>query len=143
MDGANAGARARLGETGFSLAESLVAMLVVVIGLVSMAQLMAVAMRMHADAREASAATQLAYAKLGELMAMNPSTAAAVQITPANTNSLTDNVPGYFDHPEIGITRRWKVEAGPVGTTRLVTVRVINLRARQYGSLIELTTIIR
>jgi hypothetical protein len=45
--------------------------------------------------------------------------------------------------PETGITRRWRIKAGPVANTRLVTVRVVDVRARQYGSTIDLTTIIR
>ena len=42
-----------------------------------------------------------------------------------------------------GITIRWRVEAGPIaGDTRVVTVRVVNLRAQQYRQT-NLATIIR
>lgn len=129
-------------ESGFSLVEVLIAMLVVTIGLVSMAQLMAVTTVMHADARETSTATQLAQAKLEELIKLNLATEAAVQIT-VDPDSLDENVTNYFDTVGSTITRRWKVEEGPADNTRIVTVRVINSRARQYGSRIELTTIIR
>lgn len=129
-------------DSGFSLVEVLIAMLVVTIGLVSMAQLMAVTTVMHADARETSTATQLAQAKLEELIKLNLATAAAVQIT-VDPDSLDENVTNYFDTVGSTITRRWKVEDGPTDDTRIVTVRVINSRARQYGSRIELTTIIR
>src|SRR5688572_26605585 len=118
-------------------------MLVVTIGLVSMAQLMAVTTIMHSDARQTSMATQLGLAKLDALMKLNLGTAAAVQITPVSPDSLEENVTNYFDQPDTAITRRWKVEAGPTTDTRTVTVRVINPRSRQYGSELEFTTIIR
>ncbi|MBI4264800.1 MAG: hypothetical protein HY657_10520 [Acidobacteria bacterium] len=131
------------GEGGFSLIEALIAMLVVTVGLVSMAQLMAVTTVSFADAREASIATQQAQAKIDELMKLDLSSAPAVQITPVSPDSLTQNVTNYYDTPLTGVTRRWRVEAGPVSDTRLVTVRVVNARAHQYGATIDLTTIIR
>lgn len=130
-------------DAGFSLIEVLVATLVVTLGLVSMAQLLAVATLMHADSRQATTATQQARGKIDELVKLNLSTAPQVQITPATPDSLTTNVTNYFDTPETGITRRWRVQTGPAGDTRLLTVRVINTHARQYGAQIELTTIIR
>ena len=132
-----------LPEQGFSLVEALVAMLVLTVGLVSMAQLLAMSTMRHHDAREVSRATELAHAKLDELMTLNLTTAPAVQITPDGPDSLTADVGGYFDMPDAGVTRRWRVKAGPVANTRLVTVRVVNVRARQYGATIDLTTIIR
>lgn len=128
---------------GFSLIEALIAMLVVTVGLVSMAQLMAVTTVSYADAREASIATQQAQSKIDELMKLNLNTDAPVQITPVSPDSLTQNVTDYFDTPLMGVTRRWRVEAGPASGTRLVTVRVVNTGARQYGATIDLTTIIR
>ena len=136
------GRRSR-GEGGFSLVEVLVATLVVTTGLVAMAQLMAVSTVMYADARQASVATLQAQKKLDELMKLNLVTDEEVQITPVSPDSLTTNVTNYSDTPESGITRRWRVEAGPGGDTRLVTVRVINQRARQYGATVDLTTVIR
>lgn len=133
----------RTAEHGFSLVEVLVATLVVTIGLVSIVQLLAVSTVMHADAREATTATQQAQAKIDELSKLNLNTAPAVQITPSSPDSLENNVTNYFDEPQTGITRRWRVEAGPTSDTRLLTVHVLNLRARQYGAEIELTTIIR
>ena len=130
-------------ERGFSLVEALVAMVVITLGLVSMAQLMAVTAMRHHDAREVALATERGQAKLEELMKLNLATAPELAITPLSPDSLATDVPGYFDTPETGITRRWRVEAGPVPDTRLVTIRVVDVRARQYGSTIELTTIIR
>ena len=130
-------------ESGLSLVEALVAMVVITLGLVSMAQLMAITAMRHHDAREVALATELGQAKLEELMKLNLATAPALRTTPTSPDTLSTDVAGYFDTPETGVTRRWRVQAGPVSNTRLVTVRVINVRARQYGSTFDLTTIIR
>jgi type II secretory pathway pseudopilin PulG len=130
-------------ERGFSLIEALISMLVMTVGLVGMAQLMAVTTVGHSDAREASMGTELAQAKLDELSGMNLATDAAVQITPPSPDSLDQNVADYFDQPAGGITRRWKVEAGPSTGTRIVTLRVINTASRQYGDSIYFRTMLR
>ncbi len=127
---------------GASLIEVLVATLVLTIGLVGMAQLMGMSMLMHLNARETTTATQLAQAKVDELMKVNLATAPAVQITPAGPDSLTTNVANYFDAPQAAVTRRWRVQAGPAANTRILTVRVINARARQGGQ-VDVSTLIR
>ena len=128
-------------ETGFSLVEVLVSTVVLTVGLVAMAELLAVATKMHADAAETSRATHYAQTKIDELVKLNMATAAAVQISGVNT--LTANTANYFDTPMNGVTRRWSVQAGPVANTRLLTVRVINRRARQYGTQVDVSTILR
>ena len=130
-------------EQGFSLIETLIAMLLLTVGLVSMAQLMAMTTMRHHDAREVSTAIELAQAKLEELMARNLTTAPADLISPDPPDTLTTDISGYFDRPATGILRRWRVKAGPVAHTRLLTVRVVDMRAHQYGATIDLTTIIR
>ena len=115
--------------------------MVLTVGLVAMAQLLAVSTVMHMDSRQASSASQLAQAKVEELMKLNLATAAAVQVT--GSDSLAANVTNYFDTPQADVTRRWRVQAGPVAGTRLVTVRVINPRAHLYGTETDLTTILR
>jgi len=132
--------RARTSEAGFSLVEVLVSTVILTIGLTAMAQLLAVATTMHADAREATRSTQLAQEQIDRLV-RQPFTAAAVQIT--GTNTLVANTANYFNLPAPGITRRWRVVAGPAPNTRLLTVRVINRRARQYGAQVDISTIIR
>ncbi len=127
-------------DDGFSLIEVMVASLVLTIGLVSLVQLLIVSTMTHHDAREATIATQQAEAKLDELVKMNFA-APPVQITGADT--LDANVANYFDEPVTAVTRRWRVQAGPTGGTRLVTVRVLNTRARRYGREVELTTVLR
>jgi prepilin-type N-terminal cleavage/methylation domain-containing protein len=130
-------------ERGFSLIEVLIAMLVVTIGLIGMAQLMAVTTVVHSDARETSMGTELAQAKLDELSGMNLATAAAVQVTPPSPDSLEQNVANYFDEPATGITRRWKVETGPTTGTRILTLRVINTASRQFGDSLYFRTMLR
>jgi type IV pilus modification protein PilV len=130
----------RTSEAGFSLVEVLVSTLVLTIGLVAMAQLLVVGTVMHTDAREATRSTQLAQEQIDRLV-RQPFANAALQITGVNT--LGANVANYFDLPQAGITRRWNVVAGPVANTRLLTVRVINRRARQYGAQVDISTIIR
>jgi type II secretory pathway pseudopilin PulG len=127
------------GEAGFSLVEAMVASLVLTVGLVGLLQLLAVATVMHSDARQATSATLLAQSKIDELMKLNLATAPAVQ----EGGSISANEANYFDTPEDGVTRRWLVEPGPVGNTRLLTVKVINKGGRVYGREQQLTTIIR
>jgi hypothetical protein len=117
----------------------MIAMVILTIGLVSLAQLLTIATVMHNDAREATSVTHLAQSKLGEFVKLNFATAPAIQ----PGGSLTANVANYFDTPQNGTTRRWLVQAGPVANTRLVTVRVVNRRGRQYGATQDLTTLVR
>jgi Tfp pilus assembly protein PilV len=117
----------------------LVATLVLVVGLVGVAQLLAVSMLMNTDAREATRSTEQAQMKVDELMKTS-FTAPSVQINTADT--LSSNVTNYFDTPTAAIIRRWQVTAGP-SDTRTVTVRVLSSRARKYGRSIEMTTRIR
>jgi type IV pilus modification protein PilV len=128
-------------QSGFTLVEVLIAMLVLTTGLIGLAQLLAVTTTMHSDAREATIATQLAQSKFDELMKLNLATNPAIQITAADT--LAANTANYFDTPQAGVTRRWRVVAGPAANTRTVTIRVLDARARQYGRQMDFTTIIR
>ena len=125
-------------ESGFSLVEVMVAVVVLTVGLVGLLQLLAVATIAHSDARQATAGTLLAQSKLDQLMKTD-FTASSVALG----GGIVSNIANYFDQPEPGITRRWSVSAGPVAGTRLVTVRVENKGARVYGRDQRLTTIIR
>ena len=126
-------------EAGFSLVEAMVASLVLTVGLVGLLQLLAVTTVMHSDARQATNATLLAQSKVDELMKLNLTTAPAIQVG----GSITANVANYFDTPADGVTRRWVVTAGPITSTRLLTVKVENKGGRVYGREQQLTTIIR
>ena len=127
-------------ENGSTLVEVLVAMLVLVIGLVAMAQLLVVSTLAHADAAAATGATLDAQNKLEELLAAGFDTP-ALQV--AGTATLTANVTGYFDRTVAGRIRRWQVDAGPVASTRIVRVRVLDRAARRFGARVELRSMVR
>lgn len=127
------------GEAGFSLVETMVASLVLTIGLVGMAQLLAVATIMHSDARHATDNTMLAQQKMDQLMKAD----FALNSTVALGGSIASNMAPYFDSPEPNIDRRWSVTAGPVANTRTLTVYVENKGGRLYGGTETLTTVIR
>lgn len=131
-------------QRGFSLIEVLVGTLIFVTGSVAVAGLLVISVNKHQLGRNTVDATLLASTKLEELAKMNFATAAAVQVTPNGTNSLTQNVAPYFDAPVNGYTRRWQVAAGPNPDTRVVTLRVVpaNADVRQFRQ-VEVTTILR
>ena len=131
-------------ERGFTLVEALIASLILTVGLIALASLLAVTIRMHQLGRGSTTSTRYAQGKLEELMKLNFSTAPAIQIT--GVNSLDSNVTNYFDTPASGYNRRWQVEAGPGGNAslRLVTVRVIPILAdRRVAAEAKITTILR
>jgi prepilin-type N-terminal cleavage/methylation domain-containing protein len=123
---------------GFSLVETMIAMLVLTIGLVGLAQLLAVSIVMHSDARHATTITALAQAKMDELMKKN-FTDASVSIG----GSLSSSMLNYSDAPGEAITRRWRVTTGPTTGTRWLEVSVENKGGRLYGTKQSLTTVIR
>jgi hypothetical protein len=101
----------------------LIASMVLTVGLVAMAELMAVSLRSYSLGRNSTSATRMAQEKFDQLMKLNFALAPSIQINAANT--LGSNITNYFDTPSPGFTRRWKVEAGPTANLRIVTVRVI------------------
>jgi hypothetical protein len=116
-------------------------MLILATGLIAVAGLLLVTTQMQVEAREVTRSTRLAQAKIDELMKLNFATAPAVQVT--GTDSLSSNVANYFDAPAANITRRWQVTAGPATNTRILTIRIVNLGARQYGRQVDMTTVLR
>ncbi len=127
-------------DSGFSLVEALVASLLLAIGLTGAAQVLAVSITMQIAAREAATASVLADAKLRELRQLSFD-AAATQITPAGVDSLASDVPGYFDIPLGGMTRRWRVAAGPASGTRRVMIRVVSARVPD-AAVVEVVTVV-
>lgn len=95
------------------------------VAVVAVVQLTALSVGLHADAGEASRA--LWYTADG-LRALERGGGAG-----SIGGSLETDAPGFSDHPEPGVVRRWTVTAGPVEGTRAVAVRVTNLRARRVG----------
>lgn len=125
-------------QAGFTLVEVLICTLILTTGMIAIAALLGVTTQMQIGAREAAHSMRLAHAKVDELMKRNFDTDATVAIG----GSLTENDEDHFETPDDGITVRWAVAAGPVDDTRVLTVRVVNLRAHQYRET-NLTTIIR
>ena len=131
-------------ERGFTLIEALVATLVLTVGLLAMAELLAVSLRMHQLGRNSTTATRLAQDKFEEMMKMNFNTNPAIQVANCS-NALVSNVTNCFDTPaNSGYTRRWQVTAGPTVRLRTVTVRVIpNNADRRVGADFTVTSLIR
>ena len=149
-------------ERGFTLVEAMVAMMICTIGLVSMAELMAVTLRLQQLGRNSTSAVRLAQDKIDELTTMSFDPASA-NYNPAIAcgGSLSANEADHNDAPlqdngtpndtaddtvVKGYTRRWLITAGPDGdpNLRTVTVHVIpDLIDRRVASPFVLTTIIR
>lgn len=125
-------------------------MVILTVALVSMAELMAITLRMQMLGRNSTAATRLAQDKVDELMTQNFNTALAVGIG----GSLTGDVADHFDDTTDGgnnvYKRRWVVAAGPAdpgvpaNTIRILTVRVTPLvNDLRTAPPTDLTTLIR
>jgi prepilin-type N-terminal cleavage/methylation domain-containing protein len=125
-------------ERGFTLVEVLICTLILTTGMLAIAGLLGVSTQMQIGAREAARSMRLAQEKVDQLMKMDFDTADEIAVG----GSLTENSADHFEQPLGGITVRWAVADGPVEDTRVVTVRVVNLRAMQYRET-DMTTIIR
>jgi len=144
-------------ERGFTLVEAMVAMVVCTIGLVAMAELMVVTLRLQQLGRNSTSAVRLAQDKVDELTTMNFITNASA----ACGGSIDADVADHFDTPMEdngtpddpdddtvikGYTRRWIISAGPDADPNLreVTVRVIpEVNDRRVATPYDLTTFIR
>jgi len=126
------------GDEGFTLVEVLISMVVLTVGLVGIAALLAITTQMHIGARESARSTRLAQDKFDELMKLDFDGDPKVAIG----GDLDANEGDYFEEPMTGVTVRWVVTDGPTASTRVVTVRVLNERAQQYRRT-DLSTIIR
>ena len=131
-------------ERGFTLIEALIAIGLLAGGMVAVAQLLVISLRMHHLGRSTSEASALATAKIEELNKENFDTAAAIAVTPVSPDALTQNVANYFDTATAGYTRRWRVTADPAVNTRFITLRVIppNVDRNRFRT-VEVTTIVR
>ncbi len=127
-----------VGNAGFTLIEMCISMLVLTIGLVGIAAMLAVTTQMQIGAREGARSTRLAQDKFDELMKLDFGSDPAVAVG----GNLNADAAGYSESPMTGVTLRWAVAAGPTADTRVVTVRVLNQRSEQYRQ-IDLSTMIR
>ena len=144
-DGDAGSGRRSPSEGGFTLIEVLICTLILTTGTLAIAALLAVTATMQMGAREATRSTRLAQDKVDQLMKANFITNTNVEVG----GSLTENSANHWDtptdedgNPLDGITRRWTVDPGPASDTRILTVRVVNMRAQQYRET-DLRTIIR
>ncbi len=128
------------GERGFTLVETLIAMVILTVGLVSMAELMAITLRMQMLGRNETAAIRLVQSKIDELVAVDFANA-----TVAVGGGLDADVADYNDDPEDGFHRRWQIaEIAGETNVRTLTVRIIPERNdRRTNAQVQLTTIIR
>ena len=117
-------------------------MLIVTVGMVSIAQLMAVTLRMQQLGRNQTEAVRLAQDKIDQMMSLDFDAAATIQIG----GDLEANVADHFDTDVQGYTRRWVVAAGPDANPNLreLTMVVIpDLADRGTRTPAQLVTIIR
>ena len=98
-------------------------MVILTIGMVAMAELMAITLRLQQLGRNQTAATRLAQDKIDELMSQN--WAAAPQL--AVGGSLTADQANHFDTPPtfagstaLSYRRRWVVANGPDGLPKVL-----------------------
>ncbi len=128
-------------ERGFSLLEALIASVILVVALVSLAHLFGLAIRSNIAARSTTTATVLAQQKLEELRGL---TWTGLRQSPAN--ALQENAPGFVDYvdqfgetreggadPPAGAiyTRRWAIDPLPAGAdTMVIQVRVMRTALR-------------
>jgi prepilin-type N-terminal cleavage/methylation domain-containing protein len=140
-------------DRGFTLVEVLVAMVILTIALVSMAELMAITLRMQMLGRNQMTATRLAQDKIDELMTQDFDANPSVAI---GGNLEADDDANYFDTPtdadgnSLGYGRRWKVEPGPAddgvpaNSVRILKVRVTPIvNDLRTAPPIDMTTLIR
>lgn len=128
-------------ERGFTLIEVLIAMVILTIAMVSMAELMAITLRMQMMGRNETSAIRLAQSKIDQLINLNFTTNTATDVG----GSLTTDIATYFDTEDVNFKRRWQIEAIAGETkVRTLTVRVIpNVNDRRTNAQIDLVTIIR
>ena len=129
-------------------------MVIMVVALVSLAELMAITVRMQMLGRNETGAVRLAQSKIDELVNLNFTTNTTTNVG----GSLTSDVTSYNDTPltsgttsVVGYKRRWQIQAmtgcTPTSTcdkVRTLTVRIIPTTTdRRTNAQIDLTTIIR
>lgn len=142
-------------DRGFTLIEVLIAMVILTVALVSMAELMAITLRMQMLGRNQTSAMRLAQDKIDELMSKTFLDAVAAPDVQLG-GSLTADDANHFDIPVdedgnmLGYQRRWLVRPGPVDpgvdadSLRIITVRIIPVvNDMRVTNTTDLTSIIR
>ena len=131
--------RSSKSEGGFTLVEVLISTLVLTVGLVGIAGLLAVTTTAQIGARESARSVRLAQGKMDELLKL-PFTSVKVAVG----GDLDADVADHSEDADDGIKIRWVVTNGPMlnNDTRYITVRVVNMRGQQYRNT-EISSLIR
>ena len=145
------------GDRGFSLIEALVAMTIMLVGVLPLAQLMAVSTKSNAAAGVNSLATLLAVAKVESLRSTEWGSA---DLAPSPAGALSTNTPGYVEYldgrgarlkdaglvagtPPVGTVylRRWSVDALPALSTVVLQVVVSHWPDRGAADAVRMTAV--
>ena len=103
--------------TGFTIIEVLIAMALLSFGLISVASMQAVAIRVNTSSQRLALATTLVQDKVEELMALPFTHVSLADTTPVDTfqsYTATNPPPGY--------TLTWQVDVNAAGDSKTVTV---------------------
>ena len=119
--------------SGFSLLECVFAILILTIGMLAVVGLAATATQTELSSYRSTQATTLAVSKIEELKSAQ---------TLTNGGSLTANISGYHDAPDLEYYRRWQISDGPAGTKRVTVVVVPQLGSSRIRKA-EISTLIR
>jgi type II secretory pathway pseudopilin PulG len=113
------------GSRGCSLLEVLVATSLVAVGLVAVAQLVALGSNANRLSRQTTVAAVLAQQKMEELVAE-----ADAGLTESPAGALEGNVAGFFDTIDGAFVRRWSIEPLPASPNNTVVLQVLVVDAR-------------
>jgi type IV pilus assembly protein PilV len=116
-------------QTGFTLIEVLIAMALLSFGLLSVASMQVVAIRVNTSSQRLTLATTLVQDKVEELMALPFTHADLVDTTPVETfqsYTTTNSPPGY--------TLTWQVDVNAAGDGKTV---IVTAGWMKYGKLKE------
>jgi len=111
----------RHSQAGFTLIETMIAMVVTMVGVMAVSLLIIYGIRLQAFSRDATIANAFAKAKIEQLRVTD-----AADPQRSLGGSLTANVANHFDTPPSTILfiRRWVVAAGPAGTQDIIVTVV-------------------
>lgn len=125
-------------QKGFNLIETLIAVAMLAIGIVALAELFAVSIKQNAVADDLTTISSYAQDKMEELKDMSYKSLTAS----GDAGSITSAVTGYIDNPESYYQRLWEIDVdAPV--TDMTTIRVtVKSSRRLIGEKKECTLVL-